>query len=245
MRKLLILLLFIIIVPVLLLGYIGIIPGVSDILGSNRPRDLGVRPEYYENLQSVRGKLSGMRLENPADIILTSENEQEAWERLSTINFEPVAVNTGFSSEEFTSLLQTGSWYNWPLYDVQTRFNPDGSAEVSGMVDADKLRGFAVRTGISAEAFDNFATDLILNRDMPFYARAQGAVVNNQVDLQISRVELGRAPLTALANRYEHDIDVYLTDGIAKMPQVSVTRLDVQDGELRYDGELPSWSPHW
>jgi flagellar basal body-associated protein FliL len=40
---LLIIILILVLTPVLVLGYLGFIPIVSDIMGANKPKDLGVR----------------------------------------------------------------------------------------------------------------------------------------------------------------------------------------------------------
>ena len=55
MKKWLIVVLVLILIPTLVLGYLGFVPGVSAIMGSNRPRDLGVR--YTEaDLSSLMAK---------------------------------------------------------------------------------------------------------------------------------------------------------------------------------------------
>ena len=54
-KFLLFLLLIIILIPVFALGFMGFVPGLSAILGTDKPRDLGIKYSQ-EDLKSIRSK---------------------------------------------------------------------------------------------------------------------------------------------------------------------------------------------
>ena len=53
-KLLLIILLIIVVGAVLLLGYLGFIPGLSTIFGSDKPRDLGVKYTYADYVSAAQ-----------------------------------------------------------------------------------------------------------------------------------------------------------------------------------------------
>ena len=56
----------VVVVLVLVAGYFGFVPGISNIFGSNKPRDLGVTATLA-NYSSVTAKDNIQRVDLPAD----------------------------------------------------------------------------------------------------------------------------------------------------------------------------------
>ena len=108
-------------------GATGIVPGVSGVMGTNRPRDLGVRytrADYESGLE----KIPGHTVTNPEFLCLTCDYESRGH----------VPADTTFTQEEFTAQVNTLNAAAGQVSDAQVRFNADGSIETSATV-ADSL----------------------------------------------------------------------------------------------------------
>lgn len=177
------LLILIVLVPVVILGAMGFVPGLSSILGTDKPRDLGVK-YTAENLKSVRSK-SQIQYEVLPDSNIPSQTRQFSGER---------KVTAEFTSSEITASLNNRPWKLWPYKNMQIKFNSDGSAEISGQLLKNKVSGYAAAIGVPAEAV-NFAMKY-LPADPVFYVKAKAALTDNKVSvLEPQTFEIGRIPI--------------------------------------------------
>jgi hypothetical protein len=176
-------LLLVIISPILVLGYFGFIPGLSNLFGSNKPRDLKVR-YTEEDHQSARAKSKIEYGELPADTAAS----------VSLVRTGSRPVNFEMTSSEATSLMNNRPWKYFPYNDVQVKFNADGSAEVSGMILKDRVPGYGAFIGVPKEALDFAMKFLPVNP--VFYLKMKASLVNNQVAIfEPQAFEIGRMPL--------------------------------------------------
>jgi hypothetical protein len=195
MKKLfLLVLLLIIFLPVFALGMMGFIPGLSSILGADKPRDLGVKYTTAD-LSSVRSK---SQIEYAT---LPPSNSP-----LQTRQFIGAREITGeFSSAEITATLNNQNWVHWPYKNVQIKFNADGSGEISGILIKNKLPGYAAAIGIPTEAL-TFVMKY-LPTDPVFYVKMKATLENNKVgifepqSLQIGRITLPLGMILSLNNQ--------------------------------------------
>jgi len=175
-----IILLVIALAVVLFLGYLGYIPGVSAIFGSNKPRDLGVK-YTEEDRASARAKSQIEYTELPA----STPDEQ------SLVRSGSRPVTADFSSAEITALMNDRPFKYWPYKDVQMKFNADGTAEVSGSLIKDRVVGYCASIGVSKEVAEKIVKYLPANT--VYYVKGKAALSNNQVSvLEPSVVEIGR-----------------------------------------------------
>jgi len=172
--------LIIVLIVVLFLGYLGFIPGVSALFGSNKPRDLGIT--YTEaDRTSARTKSQIEYTELPA----TTPDDQS----IQRIGSRP--VTTSFSSAEISALMNDRPFKYWPYKNVQMKFNADGSAEVSGQLVKSRLPGYMASIGIAQNVTDKVVQYMPSNT--VFYVKGKAALSNNQVSvLDPSKVEIGR-----------------------------------------------------
>ena len=113
----------IIVIAILVVGYLGFIPGVSDLMGTNKPRDLGVK--YSEaNYASGLAKVPGAQVINPEYLCVTCAYTSTG----------SIPVKTSFSNEEFTSMINKRNSKVGPLREGQFKFNADGTVEASGLI---------------------------------------------------------------------------------------------------------------
>lgn len=172
-----------VLVTLLTAGYLGLVPGLSKIMGSNKPRDLGVQ-------FSEADKTSG-RAKSQIVYDTLPENTPTAQ---SIQRFGKREVNTEFSSAEITALMNNRPWKYWPYADVQVKFNADGSAEISGILLKDRLAGYGAAIGLPQAAVD-FAQKF-LPANPVFYVKGKAALANNAVSVfEPQDFELGRVPL--------------------------------------------------
>lgn len=290
-KKILIILGAVLLIILLALGYLGFLPWLSSVFGSDRPRDLGVRP-MPQDLDSAMTKLAVQAMppvvdeasrqqmiaeaakKKPKSIVTVPNTKSQQPSTIPTTpsgkppvkpgpvtsgsfiqvlvtTWTPKNVDVVLTSEEITGLLQTGSWKSWPISNAQIRINSDGSAEMVGVISVTRLNIFAGMTGIPSSMIDAFFDYVKFRHDFPFYVKSRGQVTNNQVQMVLEKVEVGRLSIpSSVLNQYQGEItgfvQTYLVQGgIAKKKQFYVKTMRAEDGKLRFTGTIPSASPHW
>jgi len=120
----------IIVLGVLVLAYLGFVPVLSDLMGTSKPRDLGV--SYSEaNYASGMDKVPGAIVLNPEYLCATCAYTSTG----------SVAVNNSFTQEEFTAMMNKRNSTVGPLRDAQFKFNADGTVEASGLLVDPRITG--------------------------------------------------------------------------------------------------------
>jgi hypothetical protein len=177
------LILLIILIPVVFLGFLGLMPGLSTLMGTDKPRDLGIT-YTQENLKSVRAK-SQIEYKTLPDSAIPSQTRQFSGKR---------EVSTEFTSAEITATMNNQPWKLWPYKNVQVEFNADGSAEVSGILLKDKISAYATVIGAPQQAID-FAMKY-LPANPVFYVKMTATLTDNKIGVfEPQTFEIGRIPL--------------------------------------------------
>lgn len=167
-RIVLILILLAIAVPILALGYLGYIPGLSSVLGANKPRDLGIR-FTEEDFKSGRQKSSVELAQLPPETPIEKS--------FQTTGSRPITAE--FTSQEISALMNNRPWRYWPYKNVQVKFNGDGSGEISGVLIKSNLPAYGVKIGAPKEAVD-FAIK-VLPPDPAFYVKGRAELTENKI----------------------------------------------------------------
>jgi len=217
---------------VLVLGYLGFVPGLSSLFGSDKPRDLGV-----ENDPAVLAQvLSETKVE--------MKQLQPGLEGKSGVTFEgQIAVKQGFDSKELTALMNnTCQWRYCMMSSSQVRVNGDGSVEVSGLVHFDRVSGYASRFDMPVDRLNQALEGLKLAPStMPIYVKGRPAAANDAVSLNIEKIELGRLPAPQdQVEKYAGEIDGFVESQLAQVPGFSMKSVTVESGELKFDGTHPA-----
>ena len=110
-------------------GAAGVVPGLSSLMGTASPRDLGVRYTQAD-YESGLAKIPGHTVSNPEYMCVTCDYRSSG----------SVPADATFTQEEFTAQLDTLNSKKGPIKDWQVRFNDDGSVESSALVKYDMLR---------------------------------------------------------------------------------------------------------
>ena len=120
----------IIVLAVLVLAYLGFVPILSDLMGTSKPKDLGVR--YSEmNYASGMDKVPNAIVLNPEYLCATCNYTSTG----------SIAVNNSFTQEEFTAMMNKRNSTVGPLRDAQFKFNADGTVEASGLLVDPRITG--------------------------------------------------------------------------------------------------------
>lgn len=177
------LLVVLILIILSMLGYLGFIPGLSSLMGVNKPKNLGILFSDSD-LKSARAK-SQISYGALPDTTPIEQSIQRSGKRAASISF---------TSEELTALLNNRPWKYWPIKDAQLKINQDGSAELSCLVIKEKLKGFAIANGIPPKAVDMGLK--LIPEDPAVYVKASTALTDNHVSqFDIQSLTLGRIPL--------------------------------------------------
>jgi hypothetical protein len=173
------------VVFVLVLGYLGFVPGISKIFGSDKPINLGIVPGAGDS-GSIQAKTGIHYVPLPTGAATTyslAGNKE---------------IDMAFTDKELTALVAEHEklWKYYPISDAQVRFNADGTAEVSGILRTDKIYGYAAATGISIGDVKFWLDKVsVLAPNPPIYLKGKVDVVNGKMSGELQKLEIGRLPM--------------------------------------------------
>lgn len=211
-----ILIMLLILVPgvVLLLVMMGLMPGLSPMVGTTAPRDLGVAAEQKE-LDRVLQEIETMfwlAQNGPAKGVAKP--------------FDQV-----FTEGELTALLQANQLTDFPVHGGQIRIHADGMLEIS----------VGVATGdLPPEVAEYVPPGM--PEILPLYVKGRLFLVGtSELKLEIQRAEVGRLPLPL--SLFGEALQG-LTDGINEElrwnPGLRLERLTFEEGKVRLQGTTTS-----
>jgi hypothetical protein len=226
----------IVVVVILVAGYFGFVPGISNIFGSNKPVNLGTT-YTAQDYKSAIAK-SGVQFLNNADTLSLNKSQK---------TYGPAkAVNVDFTPAETLALLNDKAHApDFPVKDWQLRVNPDGTAEVSAVVMMDKINNYSTAHGINngdlQQVLDIIKKAGIVEKEVPFYVKGNATVSNGQLSFDATSVKIGRLPISAdVVNSHESDIINIFNTHKNDVPGFSVKNASIVNGKIHFDGTLPS-----
>lgn len=224
----------IVLIPILILGWMGLVPGLSDLMGSSKPKDLGVhynQTDYNSYKQKTNIELKPYNL---APVSVFNSNEK-------TLLASPVKTNIlTLSESELTAALNNLGLYWLPVKNIQTKIN-EGSLEISGSLDSSKINSFKTylnRNGnINSDASNSIDWARRFSNDAPIYLKASASITDNILKFNLDQAQIGRLniPLGELGQSLADSpyINVGAINFDAK--QVKLT-----NGRLEFIGTYPS-----
>jgi hypothetical protein len=228
--KLLKMFFFLALIVVLAGGYFGVVPGISKLFGSDKPRDLGVK--------YTQADFENMEVKTGATAELMPENESAS---LTIKHVGQHPVNASFSQEEFTSKVSNRKWRDNPFGDVQVKFNADGSAEASGILKLPVATRFFAAIGIASADVKAAAKKFnVPMADVPFYFKGTGVAENNQITPSLTVLEIGRVPVPqSIINQYQQQAADLAMDLLGRVEGFSLEKAEIVDSKLHFMGTLP------
>ncbi|OGK12632.1 hypothetical protein A3C98_00875 [Candidatus Roizmanbacteria bacterium RIFCSPHIGHO2_02_FULL_37_15] len=232
MKKLLVVILLLSLIIVFILGYLGFIPGLSAVFGSNQPKKLGIT--YTQKDKKSADEKLGVKYSQ-----LSAEEKEKG---LVLKGSHP--VDKSLTSQELTALADTRQkqFALFPFKKVQIRVNPDGTVEGSGILEFNTALNFLqtleVPLGEVNKAIDKFK---ILRGELPVYLKVSGEVVNNISNLAVKSAEIARIPIPqALVSQYGPSLNSLVEDIVSKrQPNYEIRSLKVESGQVHFVGSSP------
>lgn len=220
-------------VGLLYLGWLGFIPGLSNLLGANSPKDLGVT--YSEaDLQSFYNK-TAQKLLDYANAPLGDNGKK-------VIFADSRRYTAQITQAEVTARINASNWAYMPVKNVQVRFSDDNRVEVSGNIDVDALEKFIPFIGGVGYSSDDVQTGLSwlrrLSGDPAFYIDASGAVSNNNLNLKINSAKIGR--LSAPQDAATRVLTTATENALAGTAGLDIHTASFSDGQMTFDGSAPT-----
>lgn len=229
MKKFMIIFVIFIAMMVLFMGFMGFVPGLSSILV--KPKDLGVRPDP-EIVTEVNNRVGYVvELANP-----TSSSVSEP------VYSGQKVIDDQFTSVEITSVLDSWSreWAITPFYSVQVSLDGNGGA-ASGVLKLSKALEMASRLGYTNQEIErakSYAT--FVNGDVPFFAQGSVSVVENQVNLDLNSIQVGRVTLPdSISVPLERLVEDVVEKRIGVTTGLEVDSLTIEDGKMKLLGMIP------
>lgn len=224
-------------VATLALGYYGFVPGLSNVLGTAKPRDLRVDPTN-DDLASAKAK-TGITFSN---LLAGLPPEQ-------SIRFTGQKdIVADLTDEELTALLRGDSWrYNF-IEKGQVRINADGTEELSGLLRLDRVNGYLLAHQASPEKFRPYLHALESFTHHPaFYVKLESSWQDGKLSMKIIRAEIGRYQLEdKVLAAHQEEWRAAIEHHVLSVPGVTIRSLTFGEGKMHFDGTFPAtveWSP--
>lgn len=221
--------LFLAVVLILFLGYLGVIPTLSGYLGSNKPRDLGIR------VSEKTIKETPLRVKTEQKTLTKSANPPDSISFMGNHTLEGV-----FTNEEMTFIVNDQKWIYYPVYDVQIKME-GRSAEISGMVRTDRILNFVAATGGSKYDIAGILNKIkIPAAQTPFYVKGMGSAKNNVFLLDVQKLEFGRIPIPIKIVRSNRQyIENFFNERENFIREAYLESATIENGKLNFKGTVP------
>jgi hypothetical protein len=219
------------VIVVLVLGYFGFVPVVSDIMRANAPRDLGVTPTTSA-LSSVNSKLGVTYSTLPASATGAASLSESGSQQISV----------ALTSEEVTALINdhASKWKYYPIEEVQIKINPDNTVELSGVLRVDRWSGYADAIGLEEGTRSQVRPYLGYVQTNPaIYLKGTISLGGYpQIDLQNTQIGKFDLPVDQ-ANAYAGVLEYFAYD-VSHLYQVQISQMYASGGRLVVTGTIPT-----
>ncbi len=247
----------IVVIILLVLGYLGYIKPIANVLGTNKPVDLGIK--YTDSdLGSVKQKF-GVELV-----------EIESSDPNNSIRYEgEQKVEKSFTDEEITAMVNSKKWIYTPVTNVQIKIGEDGTIESSGTLMVSRLANyFSAVSGATVSTDEVNKAVGILPKEVPYYISGTASVSNGDVSIDVNSFSIGKKVSfinfmsTAYANSvnasvssfkvgqfaisqsiissYKDQINSFLTTRLNKISGLKANLVTFEKGEMNFSGTMPT-----
>jgi hypothetical protein len=217
----------IVVLVILALGFFGLFPGVSTLLGANKPKDLGVK--YTQADLDAGRAMTGVSLqEQPTVKSLTFDGSK--------------SISGEYSDQTITAMINGAKYKYYPLSNTQLRINPDGTVEASGVINISKVGQWSLdlgaQEGLVAKAKSYIG---IVSPSPSFYLKGAMSVTNNQISLNLTEAKVSRftAP-KSIIDQYQGPLADFVEERMANVPGLQVRSAKFESGKLLLDANYPA-----
>jgi hypothetical protein len=185
------------------------VPGFSEALGTNKPRDLGVKADpakFDAVLARENVKLNG----DVSDYYLGSN--------IRWSNAVPMDVT--MTNEELSSMMQATNNAKGPLKDVQLRMGDNNVVEMSAMLDLTE-QGYPITVPVYTKG-----------------TLKKGGNNRITIDIQEGASGLVPIPENLL-DQGEGGLEDEVNRQLSQMPGLRIDNLMIREGQLQFNGAFP------
>jgi hypothetical protein len=230
MKKLIIIVVVVLATLVGSLAYIGVVPFLSPLIA--QPKDLGIDSDPA--LVAAFDQRNNMKNQIPGGVV---PGDRQAEFSGST------KLDVELSSQEVTSILNVWKARSpkLPIRDIQVRFNEDGTAEISGVLEIKTAISIAKSLGYSdGDIQKGKSYAKYVAGDLPFYVKGDGSVLDNAVSLSPTTFQLGRLTVPeSITNQAKSVVEDMIEKRIKQVGSIEVESLTHDTGKLQFLGTVP------
>jgi hypothetical protein len=205
--------------------FLGNVPVASKLLGTNKPKDLGV-------VISINNAYSGLQdMKCP----LTPQGVEDVMKNPKSYT----TVKTSLTSDEASSILALGDIPGFPLRMTQIKLGPNGSIQASGVINTEDLQKALKEGGASSETVDKVMGYVKSAKYLNFYADGNLSVKNNQISGHFNSAKIGNISIPGdLISSIEPGIASAVTNGLIKQGY-NIRSLTISEGKVDLDMDRP------
>ena len=227
------LIILVIVAGILVLGYLGFIPGLSTLMGADKTKDLGIhytKADYDSSLKKAGVTVEVMK--NPGGQI-----------KNSLAYSGKVAVKTDFTQEELSSRLNFAQWRYMPVSNTQLKINNDGTVEFSANILMDRLPGFVSYESMGKYTMADITKGMnfinLIKVNPPFYLKFKAEVGNNKLFVSIQEATIGKFNIPLTTVRADETVTSVFQSIISHIPNFYAQSAAFSEGKLHFEGTLP------
>jgi hypothetical protein len=210
-------------------GYLGVVPGVSNLFGANKPKDLGVT-FTAQDLKDAETKAGAQIVTLAPDLPPTQ-----------SLTFSGQKNTSTFFTQDEINAWMNNSWA-YALLGCQLKINADGTAEFSGVLHTDHIKAFEEAMGISANdmsVIDKYVR--FIKGNPAIYIKGTGSVVNGQIHLDIQKMRVGNLWVpSGIITSNESSLISFMQNMIYHVPGFSIKNASFSNGGILFDGTVPA-----
>ncbi len=206
--------------------YLGNVPVVSQLLGTNKTRDLGVSV-------SVESAYAGLEKLNSVSVIQDTENVKDAVSM-------SIPVSTSLTSEQVSSLMALSSMAGLPVKVTQVKLGDNGYVQASGILYTEDMQ----KTFQSVGIFDSLPIDIMgyaqSGKSFNFYVEGSFSIVNNEVAGHLDSAKIGNIELPAEVINHSGDSIRSAVSRLLREKGYDIRKVLISGGKVDLDMDRPA-----
>jgi hypothetical protein len=210
--------------------FLGNLPVASKILGTNKPKNLGVQ-------LSVESASAGLQaLGKPVNL-----------SQLDAVYRNPNSykkVTGSLNEAQASSLVSIGDIPDFPFRTVQINFGPNGQVQSSGVIDVKKLQTLLNDYGASNEVTSRVMGIVKNARYLNYYVEGTCSITNNRVDFTVDKLQIGKIGLPVnLIQDNKQSISGYV-ERTLRESGYNIRSMKISEDKVAFDMDRPIASLH-
>lgn len=221
----------VIVVAVLILGYMGFIPVLSDLLGANRTQNLGIKytdADYNSATSKLGITLAPNSVNSTSKILIKGASD----------------VDTTLNSAELTALVNklAEKWKSFPLANTQIRINSDGSVEVVGSILNERFNDFAQAINLPDAVKSEMAIySTVVKTNPSFYMKFTLSVNEGVVQSHLDAIKVGNVQVPASEiDGLQGSLHNFLQSTLVHQSKITIKDMVFSDNSVHVVGTLPT-----